>query len=194
MKFSGVITNEIIDAKVQGQKSKVKFTEVKTQISRFGTITPVWFHIWWWNEAWYCLGAVPYWFPRSSVKFEGHAEKNRRFRPKIWEIQSRNAQFAGLDTYFFLNLAVGQPSNNMDLSEIEICLGIIMIFSFGICIIRKENKISGRTYICLFVFHFRIYCAWSTLSHEKPSVFLSRSSVVYFHHPFLRQLPGVYFK
>ena len=89
----------------------------------------------------------------------------------------------GSTLIFFLNLAVGQPSNNMDLSEIEICLGMIMIFSFGICIIRKEKKISGRTYICFF-YHFRIYCAWSTLSHDKPSVFLSRSSVVYFHHPF----------
>ena len=34
----------------------------------------------------------------------------------------------GLDTYFFLSLAVGQPSNNMDLSEIEIYLGIMIIF------------------------------------------------------------------
>ena len=43
MKFSGVITNDRSDvyAKVQGQRSKVKVTEVKTQISRFGTITPV---------------------------------------------------------------------------------------------------------------------------------------------------------
>ena len=35
---------------------------------------------------------------------------------------------SGLDTYFFLNLAVGQPSNNMDLSEIEIYLGMMIIF------------------------------------------------------------------
>ena len=41
--------------------------------------------------------------------------------------------FTGLDTYFLPNLAVGQPSNNMDLSEIEIFLGIIIIFFFGIC-------------------------------------------------------------
>ena len=43
MKFSGVITNNRNDAyaKVQGQRSKVKVTEVKTQISRFGTITPI---------------------------------------------------------------------------------------------------------------------------------------------------------
>ena len=36
--------------------------------------------------------------------------------------------FTGLDTYFFLNLAVGQPSNNMDLSKIEIYLGMMIIF------------------------------------------------------------------
>ena len=35
---------------------------------------------------------------------------------------------SGLDTYLFLNLAVGQPSNNMDLSEIEIYLGMMIIF------------------------------------------------------------------
>ena len=50
-------------------------------------------------------------------------------------VQARTTKFgqkmqntSGLDTYFFLNLAVGQPSNNMDLSEIEIYLGIMIIF------------------------------------------------------------------
>ena len=53
MRFSGVITNDRSDvyAKGQGQRSKVKVTEVKTQLSRCRTITPVWFHIWWWNDA-----------------------------------------------------------------------------------------------------------------------------------------------
>ena len=48
MKFSGVISNDRSDvnAKAQGQTSNVKVTEVKTQINRFGTITPVWFHVW----------------------------------------------------------------------------------------------------------------------------------------------------
>ena len=32
-------------------RSKVKVTEVITQFSRFRTITPVWIHIWWWNDA-----------------------------------------------------------------------------------------------------------------------------------------------
>ena len=53
MKFSGVITNDKSDvhAKGQGQRSKVKVTEVTTQLNRFQTVTPVWIHIWWWNDA-----------------------------------------------------------------------------------------------------------------------------------------------
>ena len=53
MKWSRVITNDKSDihAKVQGQRSKVKVTEVKTQLSHFRTVTPVWIHIWWWNDA-----------------------------------------------------------------------------------------------------------------------------------------------
>ena len=47
------ITNDQSDvhAKVQGQRSKVKVTEVKIQLYRFRTVTPVWIHIWWWNDA-----------------------------------------------------------------------------------------------------------------------------------------------
>ena len=55
MKFSGVtgITNDRSDvhAKDQGQKSTVKVTEVKTPFNLFRTITPVWIHIWWWNDS-----------------------------------------------------------------------------------------------------------------------------------------------
>ena len=53
MKFSGVITMDRSDvhAKGQGQRSKVKVTEVNTQLSRFRTLTPVWIHIWQWNHA-----------------------------------------------------------------------------------------------------------------------------------------------
>ena len=129
MKFSGVITNDRSDihAKGQGHKSKVKVTEVVTHLSRFRTVTPVWIHIWWWNdaqslmllkrgallffkvirqisrwhgskkrliwpklgvsgpqlqfdfthgyemmqEAWSSIEEVPYYFPRSSIKFQG---------------------------------------------------------------------------------------------------------------------------
>ena len=43
MKFSGVITNDKSDVHVkgQGQRSKVKVTEVNTQLNRFRTVTPV---------------------------------------------------------------------------------------------------------------------------------------------------------
>ena len=53
MKFSGVITNDKSDvhAKGQGQRSKVKVTEVNTQLNRFRTVTPVWIHIWWCYDA-----------------------------------------------------------------------------------------------------------------------------------------------
>ena len=53
MKLSGVITNDQrkVHAKGQGQRSKVKVTEVTTQLNRFRTVTPVWIHIWWWNDA-----------------------------------------------------------------------------------------------------------------------------------------------
>ena len=75
MKFSGVITNDR-SAKGQGQGSKVKVTEVKTQFSRFRTVTPVWIHLWWWmmHKAW-CLGEVHYCFSRSYVKFQGRTAK-----------------------------------------------------------------------------------------------------------------------
>ena len=49
IKFSGVITNDQskVHAEGQGQRSKVKVTEVTTQLNRFRTITPVWIDIWW---------------------------------------------------------------------------------------------------------------------------------------------------
>ena len=79
MKFSGVITNDRtnVHAKGQGQKSKVKVTEVTTQLNRFRTVLQFEFtyddemrHI-----ALYCLGEVPYCFSKSSVKFQGHTAK-----------------------------------------------------------------------------------------------------------------------
>ena len=53
MKCSGVITSvrSNLHAKGQGQRSKVRVTEVTTQLNRFRTVTPVWIHIWWWNDA-----------------------------------------------------------------------------------------------------------------------------------------------
>ena len=46
----GVITNDQseVHTKRQGQKSKVKVAEVKTQLNPFRTVTPVSINIWWW--------------------------------------------------------------------------------------------------------------------------------------------------
>ena len=51
MTFSGVITSDKSDVHTKGQRSKVKVTEVTTQLNRFRTVTPVWIHQWLWNDA-----------------------------------------------------------------------------------------------------------------------------------------------
>ena len=40
-----------VHAKGEGQRSKVKVIEVMTPLSHFRTTTPVWIHIWQWNDA-----------------------------------------------------------------------------------------------------------------------------------------------
>ena len=83
MKFLGVITNDnsYVHTKGQGQRSKVKITEVTTQLNRFRTLTQVWIHIWWRNDAYSLMllrrGALL--FSRSSIQFQGHTA------PKIVE-------------------------------------------------------------------------------------------------------------
>ena len=45
-------------------RSKVRITGIKTQFSSFRTVTPIWIHIWRWNDAQslMCIGEVPYCF------------------------------------------------------------------------------------------------------------------------------------
>ena len=88
MKFSGVITNDKskVHAKVQGQRSKVKVTEVTTQLNGFRTVTPVWILIWWWNDA---LGLML--LRRGALLFfkvirqisRSHGSKNRQIWPRL---------------------------------------------------------------------------------------------------------------
>ena len=87
-KFSGVITisRRDVHAKGQGQMSKVKVTEVMTPFSRFRTVTPVWIHIWKWNDA-QCLmllrrGALLFFKVIHQIS-RSHGSKNRRFWPKL---------------------------------------------------------------------------------------------------------------
>ena len=88
MKFSGVITNDQskIHAKGQGQRSKVKVTEVTTQLNRFRTVTPVWIHIWRWNDAYSLMllrrGALL--FSKVICRISrSHGSKNRRMWPRL---------------------------------------------------------------------------------------------------------------
>ena len=88
MKFSGVITNDRSDvhAKGQGLRSKVKVTEVNTQLSRFWRVTPVWIHIWWWNDAQSLMllgrGALSFFKVIRQIS-RSHSSKNRRVWPKL---------------------------------------------------------------------------------------------------------------
>ena len=86
--FSGVITNDRSDvhAKSQGQRSKVKVTEVNTQLSHFQTVTPVWIHIWWWNDAQSLMllrrGALLFFKVIHQIS-RSEGSKNRRIWPKL---------------------------------------------------------------------------------------------------------------
>ena len=88
MKFSGVITmvKSDVHAKGQGQRSKVKVTEVNTQLSRFRTLTPVWIHIWQWNHAhsWkqHRRGALLFFQVIRQIS-RSHGSKNRRIWPRL---------------------------------------------------------------------------------------------------------------
>ena len=87
MKFSEVITKDQGKrAKGQGQRSKVEVTEVTTQLNRFRTVTPVWIHIWWWNDTYSLMllrrGALIFfkvirWVSRS------HGAKKRWIWPRL---------------------------------------------------------------------------------------------------------------
>ena len=88
MKFSGVITNDQskVHAKGQGQRSKVKVTEVTTQLNRFRTVTPVWIHIWWWNHAYGLMilrrGALLFLKVIRQIS-RSHDSKKRRVWPRL---------------------------------------------------------------------------------------------------------------
>ena len=88
MKFSGVITNDKSDVheKDQGQRSKFKVTEVNTQLNRFRTVTPVWIHILWWNDAYSLMmhrrGALLFFKVIRQIS-RSHSSKKRRIWPRL---------------------------------------------------------------------------------------------------------------
>ena len=88
MKFSGVITNDKskVHAKGQGQRSKVKVTEVTTQLNHFRTVTPIWILIWWWNDAYSLMllrrGALLFFKVIRQIS-RSHGSKNRQIWPRL---------------------------------------------------------------------------------------------------------------
>ena len=95
MNFSGVITSDKSDvhANGQGQRSKVKVTEVTTQLNRFRTVTPVWIHMWWWNDAYSLImlrrGALLFFKVIHQIS-RSHGSKNCRIWP-IWAFPDCNS-------------------------------------------------------------------------------------------------------
>ena len=65
---------------------KVKVTEVTTQLNRFRTVTPVWIHIWWWNDAYSLMllrrGALLFFKVIRQIS-RSHGSKNRQIWPRL---------------------------------------------------------------------------------------------------------------
>ena len=87
-KFSGVITSDRSDvhAKGQGQRSKVKVTEVTTPLYRFRTVTLVWIQVWWCNDAYSLImlrrGALLFFKVICQIS-RSHGSKNRPIWPRL---------------------------------------------------------------------------------------------------------------
>ena len=87
-KFSGGITNDRSDvhAKGQGQRSKVKVTEVTTQLNRLRIVTPVWIHIRWWSHAYGLMilrrGALLFFKVIRQIS-RSHSSKKCRIWPRL---------------------------------------------------------------------------------------------------------------
>ena len=80
------MTKSDVHAKGQGQRSKVKVTEVTTQLYRFRTVTPVWIPIWWWNDAYSLImlrrGALLFFKVICQIS-RSHGSKNRWIWPRL---------------------------------------------------------------------------------------------------------------
>ena len=109
MKFSGVITKDQgkVHAKGQGQRSKVKVTEVTTEINRFRTVTPVWIHVWWWHDKYSLMvlrrGALLFFKVIRQIS-RSHGAKNRRIWPRLG-VSELQLQFEFTNGYKMLHKA-----------------------------------------------------------------------------------------
>ena len=93
-RFLSTYHHEIFRSYYQWQKwrpckrsrSEVKVTEVTTQLNRFRTVTPVWIHIWWWNDAYSLMmlrrGALLFLKVIRRIS-RSHGSKKRRIWPRL---------------------------------------------------------------------------------------------------------------
>ena len=131
MKFSGVITRNQgkVHAKGQGQSSKVKVTEVTTQLNRFRTVTPVWIPIWWWNDTYSLVllrrGALLFLKVIHKVS-RSHGAKYRQIWPRLG-VSGLKLQFEFTNSYEMLHKA------GSSIEEVPCCFA------------RSSVKFQGRT-------------------------------------------------
>ena len=96
-----------VHAKGQGQRSKVKVTEVTTQLSHFRTVTPVWIHIWWWNDTYSLMllmrGALLFFKVISQIS-RSYGAKSRRIWPRLG-VSGPELQFEFTNWYEMLHKA-----------------------------------------------------------------------------------------
>ena len=93
--------------RVKGQRSKVKVTEVKTQLNRFQTVTQVWIHIWWRNDAFSFMllrRCALLFFKVIRPISRSHSSKNRRIWPRL-DISGLQLQFELTNGYQMMRKA-----------------------------------------------------------------------------------------
>ena len=125
-----------VHAKGQGQRSKVKVTEVATQLSRYRTVTPVWIHIWWWNDTYSLMllrrGALLFFKVIRQVS-RSHGAKIRRIWPRLG-VSGLQLQFDFTNGYEMLHKAWSS------IEEVP--------YSFS----RSSLKLQGRTALKIVAF------------------------------------------
>ena len=96
-----------VQVKGQCQRSKVEATEVMIPLIRFRTVTPVWIHIWRWNDAQSLTllgrGALLYFKVICQIS-RPHWTKNRRF-PSELGVSGLHLQFEFTNGYKMMHKA-----------------------------------------------------------------------------------------
>ena len=133
--FPSSYHHEIFRSYYQWQKwrpctrSRSKVTEVTTQLNRFRTVTPVWIHIWWWDDAYSLImlrrGALLFFKVIRQIS-RSHGSKNRRIWPRLG-VSGLYLQFEFTNGYEMMHKAWSS------IEEVPYCFA------------RSSMKFQGRT-------------------------------------------------